>query len=67
MVLFDEFDKTFSTNDRNNAGDPQTEMLTLFDGLSTGKKLFIITCNELKNLNDYFHRTRKLNRADHGY
>lgn len=53
VVLFDEFDKTFSTNDRNNAGDPQTEMLTLFDGLSTGKKLFIITCNELKNLNDY--------------
>ena len=53
VVLFDEFDKTFSTNDKNNSGDPQTEMLTLFDGLSTGKKLFIITCNNLKSLNDY--------------
>ena len=53
-ILFDEFDKTFySKNDRDSMNDPQSEMLTLFDGLSQGKKLFIVTCNELRNLNDY--------------
>lgn len=55
VVLFDEFDKTFcgKYDERNTAKDPQTEMLTLFDGMSVGKKLFIITCNELRSLNDY--------------
>lgn len=55
VVLFDEFDKTFyagRSND-NTAKDPQTEMLTLFDGISMGKKLFVITCNNLSSLNDY--------------
>jgi hypothetical protein len=54
-VLFDEFDKTFGgkREDRDSIGDPQTEMLTLFDGIAQGKKLFIITCNNLSNLNDY--------------
>jgi SpoVK/Ycf46/Vps4 family AAA+-type ATPase len=50
IILFDEFDKTFAKLDDIN---PQTEMLTLFDGISAGKKLFVITCNELRNLNDY--------------
>lgn len=54
-VLFDEFDKTFGStqNNKDSLKDPQTEMLTLFDGISQGKKLFIITCNQLRNLNDY--------------
>ena len=51
VVLFDEFDKTFAQLD--GQGDPQAEMLTLFDGLYMGKKLFIITCNELRKLNDF--------------
>ena len=49
MVMFDEFDKTFSMKD----GDTQAEMLTLFDGLAQGKKMYVITCNCLKDLNDY--------------
>lgn len=54
VVLFDEFDKTFySSKERDSMNDPQSEMLTLFDGLSQGKKLFVVTCNELKNLNNY--------------
>ena len=55
VVLFDEFDKTFyaGRNNDNTAKDPQTEMLTLFDGISIGKKLFVITCNDLRSLNDY--------------
>lgn len=47
IVLFDEFDKTFAGNDEYK---PQNEMLPLFDGLSNGKKLFIITCNYLHKI-----------------
>lgn len=50
MVLFDEFDKTFA---RGENGDPQASMLTLFDGIAQGKKLFVVTCNELRGLNDF--------------
>ena len=54
VVLFDEFDKTFHVpKERDSMSDPQSEMLTLFDGLSQGKKLFVVTCNELNNLNNY--------------
>lgn len=55
MILFDEFDKTFNagSNKENTAADPQTSMLSLFDGVSTGKKLFVITCNETRKLNEY--------------
>lgn len=50
VVIFDEFEKTFKKSGDNN---PQDEMLTLFDGFSTGKKMFIVTCNSLYDLNDY--------------
>ncbi len=51
MVLFDEFDKTFAKDGRDE--DPQVTMLSLFDGISPGKKLFVVTCNELRNLNGF--------------
>ena len=50
IVLFDEFEKTFAENDECK---PQEEMLSLFDGIDSGKKLFIITCNEVHKLNSY--------------
>ena len=50
MVLFDEFDKTFRKIDDEN---PQDTMLSLFDGTTVGKKLFVVTCNQLRSLNDY--------------
>lgn len=50
VVLFDEFDKTFRSS-RDN--DDQAALLSLFDGTSGGKKLYIVTCNELYSLNDY--------------
>ena len=50
VVLFDEFDKTFRTK---RDDDEQATLLSLFDGTSGGKKLFIVTCNELYGLNDY--------------
>lgn len=55
VVIFDEFDKTFSgkKEDDGNRNDPQSEMLTLFDGTTNGKKMFIITCNNLNKLSDY--------------
>ena len=50
MVLFDEFDKTFA---KNKDEDPQAKMLSLFDGTSDGKKLFVVTCNKYYNLNEF--------------
>ena len=52
LVLFDEFDKTFKENEDDIS--PQATMLSLFDGISPGKKLFVITCNGLRRgLNEY--------------
>jgi len=54
VFLFDEFDKTFGgIRPGENEADPQSGLLSLFDGTSHGKKLFIITCNSLYELNDY--------------
>lgn len=55
MVLFDEFDKTFG-DVRPSEGEiePQAELLGLFDGISQGKKLFVVTCNDIRKLNDFF-------------
>lgn len=54
MILFDEFDKTFGEVKQNEGeASPQTYLLSLFDGVSGGKKLFVITCNEIRKLNDY--------------
>ena len=53
MFMFDEFDKTFSSKNVDEGVSPQAAMLTLFDGLSQGKKLFVVTCNEIRELNDY--------------
>lgn len=50
VILFDEFDKTFGAKEDSR---PQEEMLTLFDGLSQGKKMFVITCNEIHRLNEF--------------
>lgn len=50
VVIFDEFEKTFGKHDDF---DPQEEMLSLFDGMDNGKKMFIITCNEISKLNSY--------------
>jgi hypothetical protein len=52
LVLFDEFDKTFAAN-REEGPDPQASMLSLFDGVAQGKKLFVVTCNELRGLNGF--------------
>lgn len=54
IVLFDEFDKTFGeVKSVDGEASPQTALLGLFDGISGGKKLFVVTCNELRKLNEY--------------
>lgn len=50
IVLFDEFEKNFKDDDNNN---PQEKLLSLFDGIDDGKKLFVITCNRPRELNEY--------------
>lgn len=52
IILFDEFEKTFK-GDKESGWNPQEELLSLFDGLDGGKKLFVITCNEVRDLNSY--------------
>lgn len=39
VLLFDEFEKIYDS-------DAQEQMLSLFDGLTTTKKMFILTCND---------------------
>ena len=54
MVLFDEFDKTYGkTANASDGEDPQTYLLSIFDGVSAGKKLFVITCNDINKLNGF--------------
>ena len=48
IVLFDEFEKTF---DRDNG--EQESLLSLFDGLDSGKKLFVLTCNDTLKLSEF--------------
>lgn len=54
MILFDEFDKTFGEiNSDDEKPSPQTSLLSVFDGMSSGKKLFVLTCNKIEGLNTY--------------
>ena len=53
VVFFDEFDKTFKTNEMSSNNDAQAAMLSLFDGVSMNKKLFCITCNDTSGLNNF--------------
>jgi hypothetical protein len=50
IVVFDEFEKTFTISDEENQQD---QLLTLFDGLDGGHKLFIVTCNDLEQISQY--------------
>jgi len=51
MVLFDEFEKNYKLDD--DADHIQQEnLMTLFDGTSETKKLFVLTCNDLREIHD---------------
>lgn len=62
VVVFDEFEKIFGESSDSDFDDygckeepmnkktAQVELLSLFDGLDCGKKLFVITCNNCRQL-----------------
>ena len=56
IVLFDEFEKNFPSCDEDDDTDienSQEGLLGLFDGIDSGKKIFVITCNEVGQLSEY--------------
>lgn len=53
VVIFDEFEKIFRQKDDGDF-NPQENLLSLFDGIDSGRKLFVITCNESTRLNQHF-------------
>ena len=55
MVLFDEFDKNFfnPSRDTEDHTSIQDSFLTLFDGVYTSNKLFVITANSLGRLSEF--------------
>ncbi len=54
MVLFDEFDKTFGdVRVKEGEVEAQAALLGMFDGMTSGKKLFVITCNDIRKLSDF--------------
>ncbi|MFE4334058.1 AAA family ATPase [Streptomyces sp. NPDC056831] len=49
VVVFDEFEKVFP----NDEDESQNQFLSLFDGLSTTKRLYVLSVNMLQRVNDY--------------
>lgn len=50
IVLFDEFEKVF---DNSKEKEPQEKLLGLFDGISQTKRLYVVTVNEIRKVNQY--------------
>ena len=58
VFLFDEFEKNFPVKRDDNEGDVvnggyQDDFLSLFDGTSQSKRLFLITCNDIHDLSEF--------------
>ena len=56
IVVFDEFEKSFKGEWNHGEIDSPAQdlLLSLFDGTDNGKKLFVITCNDVSMLSNYF-------------
>ncbi|MFD2024156.1 AAA family ATPase [Promicromonospora aerolata] len=50
VVVFDEFEKVFASE---GDAESQNQFLSLFDGLSVTKRLYVLSVNELSRVNDY--------------
>jgi hypothetical protein len=48
LILFDEYEKVYDSFQKQNT------LLTLFDGVYSSKKLFVLTTNETHNISAYF-------------
>ncbi|WP_051846916.1 AAA family ATPase [Streptomyces sp. NRRL F-5053] len=57
IVVFDEFEKVFSADEDSNAADEdsnaQNQFLSLFDGMSATKRLYVVSVNELHRVSAY--------------
>lgn len=54
VVMFDEFEKIFEPkNEDGTTRDEQVQFLSLFDGLSSTKRMYIVTVNDLFKVNSY--------------
>lgn len=56
VVIFDEFEKNFrdeNDDEDDNYDSAQTGLLSMFDGLDGSRKLFLVTCNNIRNLNPF--------------
>lgn len=56
VFLFDEFGKIFEKSNSSDGRDEtdQESLLTVFDGTSPHKRLFIVTCNDLDEIDKCF-------------
>ncbi|MNQ36062.1 ATPase family [compost metagenome] len=50
VILFDEFEKVFDNGDKK---EHQDKLLGLFDGISQTKRLYVVTVNEIRRVNQY--------------
>jgi hypothetical protein len=55
VIVLDEFEKTYQDQSRSNRDEleGQESLLNLFDSPLEGKKLFLLTCNDVRNLSEY--------------
>ena len=60
ILFIDEFEKLFSTNDRDK-NDPQDKFLSILDGNDTSKFISLLTANDESKINSYFkNRTKRI-------
>ena len=52
-LFFDEFGKIYKDNDAEITSDGQNNLLSLFDGYSSVKRLIILTENKIYDINEY--------------
>ncbi|TVX86022.1 AAA family ATPase [Paenibacillus agilis] len=50
IVMFDEFEKVFDNSEKK---EHQDKLLSLFDGVSQTKRLYVVTVNEIRRVNQY--------------
>ncbi len=55
LIVFDEFEKTFPAgrNGHSGAGNRQNQFLTLFDGLSSARRIYCLTVNDIADISTY--------------
>jgi len=55
VIVLDEFEKMYHDNCQTDKDDleGQNNLLNLFDSFLEGKKLFLLTCNDIHNVSEY--------------